>query len=172
MPTQYEWNADIQYEFVKDWVFQLGYVGSRGIHEPYTSNFQSVDLYNAAQIASVANPIHCGYDGNPADCITTNTTRQRAQRACRTSALRPEPIYRAPSGTTNSTASRRACARRSRMDCNLQASYSYSRSFNSYCCGVPSLSTVGTPCCLLNPKGIYGINPDLSPEPFDHELPL
>ena len=33
-PTQYEWNLDLQYEFIRNWVFQLGYVGSRGLHEP------------------------------------------------------------------------------------------------------------------------------------------
>jgi hypothetical protein len=70
-PLQYEWNLNMQYEFAKNWVLELGYVGSRGIHEPTSGNYAI--FYNAAPLASLANPIHCGYDGNPAHCITTST---------------------------------------------------------------------------------------------------
>ncbi len=27
------WNANVQYEFANQWVFELGYVGTRGVHQ-------------------------------------------------------------------------------------------------------------------------------------------
>jgi hypothetical protein len=39
-PTTYQWNLNIQYEFQPRWVLEVGYVGSRGIHQdPGTSVF-------------------------------------------------------------------------------------------------------------------------------------
>jgi hypothetical protein len=32
-PETFQWNANIQYEFVSRWVLELGYVGSHGIHQ-------------------------------------------------------------------------------------------------------------------------------------------
>jgi len=71
VPLTYEWNLNAQYEFVRSWVFELGYVGSRGIHQPASFPI------NAPELAGPTNPVNCGYNGgNPAvltNCITTNT---------------------------------------------------------------------------------------------------
>ena len=32
-PLTYEWNLNTQYEFVRNWVLELGYVGSHGIRQ-------------------------------------------------------------------------------------------------------------------------------------------
>jgi hypothetical protein len=46
----------------------MNYVGSRGFNTSQNTS------QNQAQIASTTNPVNCGYDGNLADCITTNTS--------------------------------------------------------------------------------------------------
>jgi hypothetical protein len=68
-PLSYVWNLNVQYEFLSRWVLELGYVGSRGIHEiPNNSNsFEE----NEAQLASPTNPING---------ITTNTVANASVR--------------------------------------------------------------------------------------------
>jgi hypothetical protein len=80
VPTVYEWNLNTQTEFLPKWVLELGYVGSRGIHLPsflpvagVTSGGNNPPI-NLAQLASLTNPVSCGFDGTPSHCITTNTT--------------------------------------------------------------------------------------------------
>ena len=77
VPLIYSWNLQTQYEFVHNWVLEVGYVGSHGIHQPSTNPTGSANLawyYNVPSIATPANPINCGYDGVRTDCITTTTT--------------------------------------------------------------------------------------------------
>jgi hypothetical protein len=33
VPVTYEWNLNTQYEFVRNWILEVGYVGSHGIHQ-------------------------------------------------------------------------------------------------------------------------------------------
>jgi hypothetical protein len=33
IPLTYEWNTNVQYEFLPSWVLEVGYVGSHGIHQ-------------------------------------------------------------------------------------------------------------------------------------------
>jgi hypothetical protein len=80
VPTVYEWNLNTQTEFVHNWVLELGYVGSRGIHlSSYlpvagaTSGGNAPPI-NLAQLASASNPLYCGYDGVASDCVTKSTT--------------------------------------------------------------------------------------------------
>lgn len=67
-PVTYQWNMNVQYEFLPKWVLEVGYVGSRAIHQvpDFIPNggFSSRQL-NAAHLASAANPING---------VTTNTT--------------------------------------------------------------------------------------------------
>jgi hypothetical protein len=72
-PVTYEWNLNVQYEFLSKWVLELGYVGTRSIHQA-PDGFLSLQLehqINAAQLASVANPING---------VTTNTTGNASLR--------------------------------------------------------------------------------------------
>jgi outer membrane receptor protein involved in Fe transport len=83
VPVTYEWNANIQYEFANQWVFELGYVGSRGVHQVPDATLGSGILeHNANQplLASPANPLDCGNGGLAGPCITTNTAANAALR--------------------------------------------------------------------------------------------
>jgi hypothetical protein len=175
VPTQYGWNVDAQYEFIKDWVLQVGYVGSRGIHEPYTTNYTSVDLYNAAQVASPANPLHCGYDGNPADCITTTTLANVPARVPNLGIASGADLQ-GTFGDYKFNSLQATVRKNMSHGLQLSASYTYSRSFTTIVAGVPSLSDTSTVCCLLNPKAVYGLNPTYRPNRFianyHYELPF
>ena len=64
VPLTYEWNLNAQYEFLPNWVLELGYVGSHGIHQEQTGT-SSAQPYNWARLASPASPAISG--------VTTNT---------------------------------------------------------------------------------------------------
>ncbi len=58
VPLTYEWNMNVQYEFLPSWVLELGYVGSHGIHQASPGAVQNNTAdgspitipYNAAQL--------------------------------------------------------------------------------------------------------------------------
>jgi hypothetical protein len=59
-PLTYEWNLNVQYEFAPTWVLELGYVGTRGIHQvgdPTIVGTGTPEL-NQAQLASAAAPVN------------------------------------------------------------------------------------------------------------------
>ena len=58
-PLVRQYNLNIQYQFLKDWVLEVGYVGSSGIN--------LVDTYHEYNVAQLASP------SNPINGITTNT---------------------------------------------------------------------------------------------------
>jgi len=74
IPKIQQWNLNTQYNFSGNFSLDLGYVGaygndlllSHGLNQPF--------------LASVSNPINCGYDGVPSDCITTNTSQNAKLR--------------------------------------------------------------------------------------------
>ncbi|HVZ61180.1 MAG TPA: carboxypeptidase regulatory-like domain-containing protein [Terriglobales bacterium] len=69
-PTTYQWNLNIQYEFLPKWLLEIGYVGSRSIHQiPVTNNTER--QINAALLASPTAPVNG---------ITTNTTANASVR--------------------------------------------------------------------------------------------
>jgi hypothetical protein len=75
-PLVYEWNLNIQYEFVRTWVLEVGYVGSHGIHLS-TSNQE----INQAQL--VGNPLGNNAltaPGIAAGLVTTNTAANASLR--------------------------------------------------------------------------------------------
>jgi hypothetical protein len=170
-PTQYEWNADAQYEFARDWVLQVGYVGSRGIHEPLSN---ASIYYNVAPLASAANPLHCGFDGNPAHCITASTAKNAPNRVPNLG-ISSQATLSATTGDYKFNSLQVSVRKTLSHGLQLQAAYSYSRSFISELFGVPSLSTGSTVCCV-GPKYIYGINPAYRPNRFivnyHYELPF
>jgi hypothetical protein len=69
-PTTYEWNLNLQYEFAPRWVFELGYVGSRGIHQVFDASSAQLQI-NEASLASPANPVNG---------LTTNTVANASLR--------------------------------------------------------------------------------------------
>jgi hypothetical protein len=76
VPVTYEWNANIQYELANQWVLELGYVGSRGVHQVPDATLDGGILehnVNQPLLASVASPLDCGNGGAVGPCVTTNT---------------------------------------------------------------------------------------------------
>lgn len=71
-PVTYSWNLTLQRQLPDHWIVELGYVGSKGIHQSEISHF-----LNAATLASAANPITGLTTVSGAtvqNAITTNTT--------------------------------------------------------------------------------------------------
>jgi len=67
-PLTYAWNANVQYEFLHNWVLEAGYSGSHGIRESLLNAYP----VNWAPLASASVPING---------ITTNTATNAALRA-------------------------------------------------------------------------------------------
>jgi len=65
-PVTYEWNLNAQYEFIRNWVLELGYVGSHGIHQEQGGAVYNAINWNPGLLASTTNPING---------ITTNTAK-------------------------------------------------------------------------------------------------
>ncbi len=57
-PVTYEWNLNTQYEFIRDWVLELGYVGSHGIHQEQGGSVINSINWNPAQLITPSNTIN------------------------------------------------------------------------------------------------------------------
>jgi len=72
VPVTYQWNLNTQYQFVRNWVLEVGYVGSHGIHQatpgavsgPTADSSAINSPYNVGQLAGVGAP--CISCQNPA----------------------------------------------------------------------------------------------------------
>src|SRR5438093_10601446 len=74
VPTVYQWNLNTQYEFIERWVLELGYVGSRGLHQvgapgANAGGTTGAARSNVASLASPDRPLNCGLGA----CITSNS---------------------------------------------------------------------------------------------------
>ncbi len=174
-PLVYEWNLNVQYEFAPTWILQVGYVGSHGINQATES-----DPINAPEIATVAHPINCGYDGNAAHCVTNDS-------ALGGGVFGPgaAPQFRVPlvgysptlTDTTNALGvkynSLQVSVRKQfSHGLVMQAAYSWSRAFASAFEGNPLAVTGGIPSV----ENIYIPNSSYTPNRFvvnySYELPF
>jgi hypothetical protein len=125
-PVVYEWNLFAQYEFVPEWTLEVGYVGSRGVHQ-YASR-----TLNEAQL--VGNPLGTNIYNAPgiaAGLVTTNTV---ANAALRTPFLGYAPLGLSDSGTfadTKFNSLQATLRKRFSHGLQAQAAYTFSRAFNS-----------------------------------------
>ncbi|MGD0906092.1 MAG: carboxypeptidase-like regulatory domain-containing protein [Candidatus Acidiferrales bacterium] len=126
VPVTYQWNLNTQYEFVHNWTLELGYVGSRSLHQP------GVRPINEAQL--VGNPFGTNTavaPGIAAGLVTTNTVANAF--------LRVPYLGFSPSSLTMSQAdwdakfnSVQATVRRQfSHGLQLQAAYTWSRAFTT-----------------------------------------
>ncbi len=146
-PLTYEWNMNVQYEFVPRWVLELGYVGTRSIHQAPDGTVNAVLEHeiNEAQLASPTAPING---------LTTNTTANAI--------LRVPYLGFAPGGlgddqdiSDSKYNSLQATVRKQfSYGLTLQAAYSYSRGVTT-----TSYITFNNPDLPLH----YGLSP------FDHD---
>ena len=158
-PLVYEYNLNVQYEFLPSWVLELGYVGSHGIHIFLTYPT------NAAQLASVANPING---------VTTNTTSGVSGPNVRV----PYLGFQATTGP-DATASNfkynsfQATVRKQfSHGLTMQAAYTWSRAFITVYTGNPNASFTDNVPVI----GGYSLNPQYRPQRltvnYNYALPL
>ena len=165
VPVTYEWNLETQYEFAPSWVLEVGYVGSRGIHQTAGATAGPVggvsgnpsEPLNVPQLASSSNPLYCGYDGNPAHCITTNSA---ANTVVRVPYLGIAPGFSVDGRTTGDYKfnSLQVTVRKNfSHGLQLQAAYTYARSFINYWSGNPAAIAPGIApvISLYGPNGAY-----------------
>jgi hypothetical protein len=125
-PVVYEWNLFAQYEFVPEWTLEVGYVGSRGIHQ-YASR-----TLNEAQL--VGNPLGTNIYNAPviaAGLVSSNTVANAALRA---PYLGYAPLGLSDSGTfadTKFNSFQATLRKRFSHGLQAQAAYTFSRAFNS-----------------------------------------
>jgi len=149
-PLTYEWNLNVQYEFLPQWVLELGYVGTRSIHQvPDPSIITQLERQiNQAQLASPTNPING---------ITTNTV---ANASVRVPYLGFSPSGLGDDQTDGDSKynSLQATVRKQfSHGLQLQAAYTYSRSFTTT--AFVEVNNQDTP----EP---YGLNPGYRPQRF------
>ncbi len=56
-PLTYEWNLNTQYEFLPNWVLELGYVGSHGIRQEQGGSVINASYWNPAQLITPGSPL-------------------------------------------------------------------------------------------------------------------
>jgi hypothetical protein len=81
-PLTYEWNLNTQYEFLPNWVLELGYVGSHGIRQEQGGSVINATNWNAAQLitpTSTINGITCDNLTQATACNTAANANMRAQ---------------------------------------------------------------------------------------------
>jgi hypothetical protein len=118
-PLVYEWNLNVQYEFLPQWVLELGYVGTHGYHLAVSANAREI---NEAQLASPSNPING---------ITTNTTSNAS--------LRVPYLGFSPSGldmyntdtSTKFNSAQATLRKQFSHGFQMQAAYTFSRAFDT-----------------------------------------
>jgi hypothetical protein len=155
-PLTYEWSMNIQYEFLPRWVLELGYVGSRGIHQ--VPNISLAYQDNEAQLASPANPVNG---------ITTNTVANASLRVPYLG-FAPGGLQSAATIGDNKFNSLQATVRKQLSHgVQLQAAYTWARAFTTtdyYGYDNPDLPFQ------------YGLNPSYRPQRltvnYSWDLPL
>jgi hypothetical protein len=146
-PVTYEWDLNVQYEFLPRWVLEVGYVGTRGIHQVPDATTQ-VQQINEAQLASPANPING---------ITTNTIANASLRVPYLG-FAPGGLQSAETIGDNKYNSLQATVRKQLSSgLQLQAAYTYSRSFSTQ-----AYNSFNDPALPLP----YGLNPTYRPQRF------
>jgi hypothetical protein len=74
LPRLQQWNTSLKLKLNQAMSLDLAYVGSRAADVLFAHGL------NQPLLASPANPVNCGYDGDSSHCITTNTSRNAKQR--------------------------------------------------------------------------------------------
>jgi Carboxypeptidase regulatory-like domain len=138
IPLTYEWNMNVQYEFLPSWVMELGYVGSHGIHQASPGAVQNNTAdgspitipYNEAQLVGFGPCSSCAENG-----VTVNTPANTFLRVpalgISTSAAQLETISNYTFNSLQATVRHQFA-----HGFQLQAAYSWSRGFEQVPTGV------------------------------------
>jgi hypothetical protein len=144
VPLTYEWNLNVQYEFLPSWVLEVGYVGSHGIHQasPGAANTAiGADgspggiPFNYAQLAGVGAPcVSCSVTPNGVP-ITTNTTQNAILRVPYLG-ISPTASYDSTSSNYKYNSLQVTMRKQLSKGLQLQAAYTWARGFEQYAQGV------------------------------------
>ena len=127
-PLTYEWNLNTQYEFRRNWVLELGYVGSHGIHQIGQSRSgaqgqgTTVQGFNLAPLAG-ADCTSCVLTG-----VTTNTVANVAGRVPYLG-LSPTDAIIASTSSYKYNSLQATVRKQLSYGLQLQGSYTWSRAF-------------------------------------------
>jgi hypothetical protein len=154
-PLVYSWNLNAQYELPARMVLEIGYVGSRGIHQSET-----LHIINEPGLATAANPING---------ITINTPNNAAARVPYLG-FGPVGLQYAQTGADYKFNSFQSTLRKQLSHgISFQAAYTFSRAFTTLYAapagvgGVPGGQNSGDP---LNTRQQYGLNGQYRPQRF------
>jgi hypothetical protein len=146
-PLVYQWNLNTQYEFLPTWVVELGYVGSRGIHEPLGYKPNGAVLVSQTQPSPTYAP------------AVTNLTTNTALRSPYAGFANNWQVDGEPQDFKFNSA--QATVRKQLSHgIQLQAAYTWSRAFVTSQVGNPNASLAYDVPAIFE----YGLNPMYSPQ--------
>jgi hypothetical protein len=140
-PLVYSWNLNVQYEIAPTYVLEVGYVGSRGIHQAFCSLCQ----INEALLATPTNPING---------LTTSTTTNTLLRVPILGLGPTGGQYAETNGDYKSSSLQVTLRKSLSHGLNLQAAYTWVRAFAAQ-------DNSGDP---NNQEQQYGLNPSYRPQ--------
>ena len=128
VPVTYQWNANAQWEFLPNWLLEVAYVGSHGIHQGSESQaLQQGQIANitGSNIAPLVGPgcVSCGLFG-----VTTNTTQNVALRVPQLGVSPQNPIL-ATEENYKFNGLEITLRKQMSYGLQLQGSYTWSRAF-------------------------------------------
>jgi hypothetical protein len=145
-PLMYSYNLNFQYEFVRGWTLEAGYVGSHGIHQ---SEFNQV--VQEASLASPTNPIN--------GVVTTNTVTNAVLRVPYLGFSTTGMQAAVNNGDEKFNSLQATLRKQLSHGLTLQAAYTFSRAFSNLTSGTAAGS--GDP---LNYAQQYGLNTQYRPQ--------
>jgi len=158
-PTTYQWNLNVQYEFLPRWVAEVGYVGTKGIHQGVIQGQPS----NPASLADPTNPVNCGLG----TCITNNSTANVALRVPLLGFTANNPGYDGNDVNYKFTSFQATVRKQFSKGLSLQGAYTYSDAQVSSWVGVNQTFPIAS---------MYGPNPAYHPNRFalnySYDLPF
>jgi hypothetical protein len=146
-PVTYQWNLNTQYEFVQRWVLELGYVGTRGLHQVGAAPS------NVASLASADKPLNCGLG----TCITNNSTANLALRVPMLGFIANNPAFEGNDVDYKFNSLQATVRKQLSKGVTLQGAYTFSRAFVTDYIGVNQVYPIAK---------LYGLNPNYHPHRF------
>jgi hypothetical protein len=128
VPVTYEWNANTQWEFVRDWVLEVGYVGSHGIHQADESRTGAQGQATTIIAQNVAPLVGPGCTSCALTGVTSNTVQNVVLRVPELGISAQSVLF----GTQESykfNSLQVTVRKQMSKGFQMQASYTYSRAF-------------------------------------------
>jgi hypothetical protein len=141
-PLTYEWNLNTQYEFVRNWVLELGYVGSHGIRQEQGGAVANATNWNPGLLASPTNPIN-GLTVNTAANVNLRTANLGISSTDNMFATNGSYVYNAFLATLRKQFSK---------GLSLQVSYTYDKGLTTQNYGI---NTAPYEILQLAPSPVY-----------------